>query len=82
MRYYGLMYRLLKCEDGSMEYAEGVGDRSIVRLDGRWGMDRMKAEAAQWAARHGYDGFRIARGDNLLDLFMLTAAVIPTSKYM
>ena len=74
MKYYGIMYHL---RDGA--YVEGCGDRSVVVLDGRYNLFRQMGEANEWARRYGFDGYRVARGSSLLNLFYLNAAVVPVA---
>lgn len=72
MKYWAVFYR--KNETG---YTEVLGDRGILRLDGRLGRHRQAEAAVNWAWRHGFTGYRIARGDRLGNLFYLTARIIP-----
>ena len=69
-------YRLATRDDGSKHYVEGVGDRSVIILDGRMSLYNQKFLALQEARRRGYDGYRVARG-TFTQPFYLTAAVIP-----
>lgn len=57
-------------------YVEGVGDRSVIILDGRMSLYNQKFIALQECRKRGYDGFRIARG-TFTNPFHITAAVIP-----
>ncbi len=61
-------------------YAEGVGDRQMVYLDGRHSRASMEAIANGEAAMRGYDGYRIARGNHISTPFYLNAAVKPVLK--
>lgn len=74
MKHYAFFYHLR-----NNSYVEGVGDRSVLRLDGRNNLHNMKEDARQWGIKHKYDGFRIVRG-HLLNPFYLTAAVIPIKR--
>lgn len=51
-----------------------IGDRSVVRLDGRWSMTRCHAEALDWARKHRFtEGtYTIERGQTLLQTFALS----------
>lgn len=60
--------------DGS--YVEGIGDRSVIILDGRMSLYNKKFVALQECRKRGYDGFRIARG-TFTNPFYITADVIP-----
>lgn len=60
------------------QYVEGVGDRSVIILDGRWSLYNQKFNALLECRKRGYDGFRIARG-KFTNPFYLTAAVIPVN---
>ncbi len=61
-------------------YIEPCGDRRIVRLDGRLSLTTMKIVAEKIGYERGFDGYRIERGNNLLHLFALTAAIQPLVK--
>lgn len=43
-------------------YVEGVGDRSVIILDGRCSLYNQKFISLQECRKRGYDGFRIAKG--------------------
>ena len=57
-------------------YVDAVGDRSVLILDGRERRVTHHADAADWGRKHGFDGYRLARG-RISDPFFLTAAVQP-----
>lgn len=70
MRYWAQFYHLR-----GDRYVEGAGDRQLVYIDGRLNRGNMNAIAAKECSRRGYDGWRLARGEHLLNPFYLTAAV-------
>ena len=51
------------------------GDRSVLILDGRQSRVRHHAHASEWARKHGFAGYRLARG-TFSNPFHLTANVI------
>lgn len=59
-------------------YVEGVGDRSVIILDGRMSFYNQKFLALQECRKRGYDGYRIAKG-RFTSPYYLTAAVIPAN---
>jgi len=70
-------YHLYHRDDGRTSYyAEGVGDRSVIILDGRMSTYNQHFIALQECRKRGYDGYRIARG-TFSRPFYLTAAVMP-----
>jgi hypothetical protein len=69
-------YHLRAREDGTTYYVGGVGDRSVIILDGRMSMYNMHFISLQECRKRGYDGYRIARG-RLDNPFYMTAAVMP-----
>lgn len=40
----------------------GVGDRSVVILDGRESRYQWRMHGEDWARKHGFDGYRICKG--------------------
>lgn len=60
-------------------YQPACGDRSVLILDGRTRKMVQHQEAEHWARKHGYDGYRLARG-TFSSPFYLTAAVQPVPK--
>lgn len=47
------------------EYTEVLGDRGILRLDGREGLSKRAEAAVNWAWRHSFNGYRLADGERL-----------------
>lgn len=73
MKYFAEFYHL---RDG--RYVSGVGDRSVIILDGRETLYNQRFIALQTCRERGYDGFRIARG-RFTEPFYITAAVQPAT---
>lgn len=75
MKYWAEFYRI----NDKGAYVDVLGDRGILRIDARLSRINMHTHAREWAIKHKFDGFRIARGDNLLRLFYLDSAVVPVT---
>lgn len=80
MGIYAQFYHLKHRADGSPFYEEGIGDRQIIRIDGRLSFSNVRFVAADNCAKRGYDGYRIGRGDAPSRLHWLTAAVQPVKR--
>lgn len=53
------------------KYHEGVGDRQLVILDGRWSKDNRREVAVREGKKRGYDGYAIYRGESFTRGFCL-----------
>lgn len=69
MKYWAFFYHIDPVAGG---YLEGIGDRSVIRLDGRMSIRRMRKIAAQACKERKYDGYSIERGTSLLHTFAMT----------
>lgn len=74
MKYWAQFYNLT---NGS--YVEPCGDRQLIFLDGRLSRNNMEAIASETCKKRGYNGWRMARGRNLLNPFYLNASVIASN---
>lgn len=72
MRYWVQFYKFNSKTRG---YEEGLGDRSVIFLDGRWSRAHMEAQANLECRKRKYDGWRVVRGNSLLTPFYLNAGV-------
>lgn len=72
MKHWAIFYR--QSIDGS--YMDVLGDRGLIRLDARLSCQHMHDIARAECSKRGFDGYRLARGDNLLKLFMLTPTIV------
>lgn len=68
MQYYAIFHQ----RDLSGAIVEALGDRSVVRLDGRMSDASMRAVAADECKKRGYVAWHIAKGDRLLDVTPVT----------
>ena len=57
-------------------YVEAIASDGVAYMDGRWGMQRMHAEARNIGAARKHDGYRICRGTHTQP-FHMTANVCP-----
>lgn len=73
MKHWAIFYR--RSAEGG--FTDVLGDRGLIRINARLSRDNMHRVARAECSHRGFDGYRLARGDNLLDLFILSASVIP-----
>lgn len=76
MKYWAIFYQLStgyvagsippRFEESAKYPIEACGDRAVLRLDGRLSPDKFHDIAADWAKRHGFVGYSLQRGDNLI----------------
>ena len=79
MKHWAEFYRL-ETRPYANVWNAAIGDRSIIRLDGRLSSANRHAIAAAECRKRGYDGYHLTRGDNLLNTFNLTGCVVPVSE--
>ena len=71
MKHWAQFYRYM----GS-GFQEPCGDRGIIQIDARLSRHNMHLIAQEECRKRGFHGYRLMRGDNLLNLFALTANII------
>lgn len=74
MKYWAEFYDL-----HNNAWVKPYGSFSIIRLDGRLSRGNMHTVAKRECAKRGFAGYSISRGNNLLNLFALTASVVPVN---
>lgn len=63
-RYWAQFYHLRQDPDGHFRFVEGVGDRQMVILDGRWSRSHMCAVAAEECRKRKFGGWALMRSWN------------------
>jgi hypothetical protein len=64
MNTYAVFFKIT--EEG--EVVRPLGDRSVIRLDGRNSEYNQHQVAEEWASKHGFDAYSIKSGPSLLGI--------------